>query len=131
MKNETTANVTNVATVEATATNAEIKKAARLETIAKALKSNAQVANALFEVMEVAQIENADGVALTLNKALQHLANVVQHTLGRKSQENAGELQEYARDIIDELGETVFLFGQIIEHYRAVDRLYKELRRAM
>ncbi len=91
--------------------------------------------HALADICDVAQMADAADVARTLNNTLHQLTNVLQIALGSKYQRTDAErlevLKQHAADIIDEIGETSFLFGQIVEHYAAVDRLYRIIRRAI
>lgn len=132
MKKTTTASATSVAALKAqTANEVQAHKFAQLSKVV----NKPETLHALLRVSDVATMENAEGVTQTLHTALQHLTNTVQITLGRSygktEEERMQELQEHACDIVDELGEIVFLFGQIIDHYRAVDNLQNIIRKAI
>lgn len=129
MKNTNPATATSVAALKAQ-TQTE-KLLAHL----KSVSAQPATLHALSGICDVAQIADAADVAQTLNKTLHQLTSVLQIALGRNYQQTDAErleaLQQQALDIIDEISETTFLFGQIVEHYAAVDRLYRIIRRAI
>ena len=134
MKNtNSTATATSVATFPMT--KEAQTRAKRLEKLAKALNTSPSITDALYDVIDAASLVDAEGVTHTLHSALQYITNTVQIAIGEKYTSNDAErveqMQDLAHDIIDRLGETVFLFGQIIEHYEAVDTLFKAIRKEL
>lgn len=128
MKNTNPATATSVAALKAQ-TQTE-KLLAHL----KSVSAQPAALHALSGICDVAQIADAADVAQTLNKTLHQLTSVLQIALGRNYQQTDAErleaLQQQALDIIDEISETTFLFGQIVEHYEAVDEFYKIFKQA-
>lgn len=129
MKNTNPANATSVAALKAqTQTEALLAHLKSVSTSPRTLR-------ALAGICDVAQVADAADVAKTLNNTLHQLTNVLQIALGNKYQQTDAErleaIQTHAIDIINEIGETTFLFGQIVEHYAAVDRFYKEIKRVI